>query len=77
LDLLVFSQIKEGAVGDQAVFDGDAWDGYHANRNRTFQTLYDNDIGNNIMLSGDSHAVNHYSAPRLDCETDRILSRVG
>lgn len=27
-----------------------------ANRNRTLQTLYDNNIGNNIMISGDSHA---------------------
>jgi phosphodiesterase/alkaline phosphatase D-like protein len=26
------------------------------NRNRTLQTLYENDIGNNIMISGDSHA---------------------
>ena len=34
----------------------DAWDGYQANRNRTFKTLYDNNIGNNIVISGDSHA---------------------
>ncbi|KAL8959573.1 MAG: hypothetical protein Q9183_005606 [Haloplaca sp. 2 TL-2023] len=34
----------------------DAWDGYQSNRNRTFQTLYDNNIGNNIVISGDSHA---------------------
>lgn len=34
----------------------DAWDGYQANRNRTFQTLYDHNIGNNIVVSGDSHA---------------------
>jgi alkaline phosphatase D len=27
-----------------------------ANRNRTYQVLYDNNIGNNIMISGDSHA---------------------
>lgn len=36
--------------------DFDAWDGYQANRNRTFQTLYEHDIGNNIVVSGDSHA---------------------
>ena len=36
--------------------DYDAWDGYQANRNRTFQTLYEHNIGNNIMISGDSHA---------------------
>ena len=52
-------------------YNGDQWDGYmvsslaeltslsnvgQANRNRTFQTLYDYDISNNIVLSGDSHA---------------------
>ncbi|KAL9615912.1 MAG: hypothetical protein Q9160_009160 [Pyrenula sp. 1 TL-2023] len=37
-------------------YNGDQWDGYQSNRNRTFQHLYDNNIGNNIMLSGDSHA---------------------
>lgn len=35
--------------------DYDAWDGYQANRNRTFKHLYDNNINNNIVLSGDSH----------------------
>lgn len=29
---------------------------YQANRNRTYQVLYDNNIGNNIMIAGDSHA---------------------
>lgn len=33
----------------------DGWDGYIANRNRTLRTLYDNDIGDNIFLAGDSH----------------------
>lgn len=37
-------------------YDYDAWDGYVANRNRTFATLYENSIANNIMLAGDSHA---------------------
>lgn len=37
-------------------FQYDAWDGYQSNRNRTFKTLYDNNIGNNIVISGDSHA---------------------
>lgn len=37
-------------------FDYDAWDGYLANRNRTFQTLYENHIDNNIVIAGDSHA---------------------
>jgi alkaline phosphatase D len=42
--------------GAKEPFNVDAWDGYLANRNRTLQTLYENNIGNNIMLSGDSHA---------------------
>lgn len=33
----------------------DAWDGYQANRNRTLAVLYENNITNNIMISGDSH----------------------
>lgn len=32
------------------------WDGYQANRNRTFETLYSNNISNTIVISGDSHA---------------------
>ncbi|KAK3388746.1 PhoD-like phosphatase-domain-containing protein [Sordaria brevicollis] len=51
----VFSQL---IVSDdmELPFNYDAWDGYVANRNRTFKTLYDNNITNNIMLAGDSHA---------------------
>ncbi|KAL8713113.1 MAG: hypothetical protein Q9220_002634 [cf. Caloplaca sp. 1 TL-2023] len=53
----VFSRINESiAYGNVDPFDFDAWDGYKSNRNRTFQTLYDNNIGNNIVVSGDSHA---------------------
>ena len=45
----VFSRINESvAYGNVNPLDYDAWDGYQANRNRTLQTLYDNDIGNNI-----------------------------
>jgi len=33
----------------------DAWDGYISNKNRTLKTLADNNIGNNIMMAGDSH----------------------
>lgn len=29
---------------------------FQANRNRTYQTLYDHEIDNNIMIAGDSHA---------------------
>ncbi|KAI0593895.1 PhoD-like phosphatase-domain-containing protein [Biscogniauxia sp. FL1348] len=51
-------------VGNQVIFshivesfglNGDNWNGYVANRNRTLKHLYDNDIGNNIFLAGDSH----------------------
>jgi alkaline phosphatase D len=54
----VFSRLNESlAYGDEDPLDYDAWDGYQANKNRTLKTLYDNNIPNNIMLSGDSHAV--------------------
>ncbi|KAK4127309.1 alkaline phosphatase-like protein [Parathielavia appendiculata] len=55
---------KRGAtwrvIGSQIIFSqigssGDNWNGYIANRNRTLQHLYDNKIGNNIFLAGDSH----------------------
>lgn len=53
----VFSRINESlAYGDEDPLDYDAWDGYQSNRNRTFNILYENNIGNNIFLSGDSHA---------------------
>ncbi|KAK3681138.1 alkaline phosphatase-like protein [Podospora appendiculata] len=48
---IVFSRILSASGG----LSGDSWDGYIANRNRTLQHLYDNNIGNNILLSGDSH----------------------
>ncbi|KAK7977758.1 hypothetical protein PG988_005248 [Apiospora saccharicola] len=51
------SRVNESAaLGDATPFNGDAWDGYQANRNRTFATLYDNKINNTIFLAGDSHA---------------------
>lgn len=53
----VFSRLNESiAYGNANPLDYDAWDGYQANRNRTFQTLYENNIGNNIVIAGDSHA---------------------
>ncbi|KAI0505254.1 alkaline phosphatase-like protein [Xylaria bambusicola] len=51
-------------IGNQIVFSriyesyglsGDNWSGYSANRNRTLKHLYDNNIGNNVFLAGDSH----------------------
>ncbi|OTA55240.1 PhoD-like phosphatase [Hypoxylon sp. EC38] len=54
---IVFSRINSSlATGVDLPYNYDQWDGYQANRNRTFQTIYDNNIGNNIFLAGDSHA---------------------
>ncbi|KAI3323877.1 PhoD-like phosphatase [Xylariaceae sp. AK1471] len=54
---IVFSRINQSiATGPELPFNYDQWDGYQANRNRTFHTLYENNIGNNIFLAGDSHA---------------------
>ena len=50
---IIFSRMAQSANG---VFNYDQWDGYLANRNRTFANIYDNKIDNNIMLAGDSHA---------------------
>lgn len=53
----VFSRMNESITyGEEEPFDVDAWDGYIANRNRTFQHLYENNITNNIVMAGDSHA---------------------
>ncbi|KAJ9266753.1 hypothetical protein DTO212C5_6180 [Paecilomyces variotii] len=54
---IVFSRLNQSiAYGSENPLNYDQWDGYQANKNRTLQTLYDNKIGNNIMLAGDSHA---------------------
>ena len=53
----VFSRVNESlAYGNVDPLDYDAWDGYQANRNRTLNHLQSNNIGNNIVISGDSHA---------------------
>ncbi|KAF2194125.1 phosphodiesterase/alkaline phosphatase D precursor [Zopfia rhizophila CBS 207.26] len=52
---IIFSRINNTARSSDW-FNGDQWDGYQANRNRTFHHLYKNNIGNNIFLAGDSHA---------------------
>ncbi|KAF1815597.1 alkaline phosphatase-like protein [Eremomyces bilateralis CBS 781.70] len=51
---LVFSRGAR-VVDGKLTMAGDNWNGYLSNRNRTFKHWYDNDIGNNIMLAGDSH----------------------
>lgn len=53
----VFSKVNESvSYGNVNPLDYDAWDGYQANRNRTLSHLATNNIGNNIVISGDSHA---------------------
>ncbi|QVM10426.1 hypothetical protein D8B26_005086 [Coccidioides posadasii str. Silveira] len=52
---LVGSQIVFSHIDDSG-FNLDAWDGYQANRNRTFETLVENKINNTILIAGDSHA---------------------
>ncbi|KAK2612725.1 hypothetical protein QQS21_001176 [Conoideocrella luteorostrata] len=49
---IIFSRIFQNDEWDT---NGDAWDGYVANRNRTLQHMYDNKIDNNIFLAGDTH----------------------
>ncbi|KAF2104241.1 alkaline phosphatase-like protein [Rhizodiscina lignyota] len=53
---IVFSRMNESfSFGNEVPLNMDSWDGYMANKNRTFDHLYKNKIGNNILLSGDSH----------------------
>ncbi|KAJ4141603.1 hypothetical protein NW768_000818 [Fusarium equiseti] len=51
---IIFSRITEN-YGSGEILSGDNWNGYVANRNRTLEHLYSNDIGNNVFLAGDSH----------------------
>ncbi|WZH44332.1 PhoD-like phosphatase-domain-containing protein [Fusarium acuminatum] len=52
---IIFSRITED-WGNGEILPGDNWSkGYVANRNRTLEHLYTNDIGNNVFLAGDSH----------------------
>ena len=49
----MFSRLNESiAYGNVNPLDYDAWDGYLASKNRTLATLYNNGIGNNIVISG-------------------------
>ncbi|KAF2275289.1 uncharacterized protein EI97DRAFT_82702 [Westerdykella ornata] len=52
---IVFSRINNTANANSPL-NGDAWDGYTANRNRTLEHLYNNRIPNTAFLAGDSHA---------------------
>ncbi|KAM3416433.1 hypothetical protein BST61_g8028 [Cercospora zeina] len=57
---LIGSQIVFSTINATSWFgttyNTDAWDGYMSNKNRTLKTLYDNNIGNNIVMAGDTHA---------------------
>jgi alkaline phosphatase D len=54
---IVFSRVNQSAAyGNANPLNYDAWDGYQANKNRTLNHLYSNNINNNIFLAGDSHA---------------------
>ena len=52
---LIFNRMVVSTDPDSP-FNYDAWDGYLANRNRTFHTLYSHNINNTVFLAGDSHA---------------------
>ncbi|PIL24183.1 hypothetical protein GSI_13936 [Ganoderma sinense ZZ0214-1] len=53
---VVGQQIVFTMLNESGSLDVDAWDGYRSNRNRVLDHLYTNNIGNTIILSGDSHA---------------------
>lgn len=54
---IIFSRMNVSlATSAENPMTYDQWDGYVANRNRTFQTIIDNKIDNTVFLAGDSHA---------------------
>ncbi|GAW21682.1 hypothetical protein ANO14919_112060 [Xylariales sp. No.14919] len=52
---VIGNQILFSRIYESYGLSGDNWSGYSANRNRTLKHLYDNNIGNNVFLAGDSH----------------------
>ncbi|KAK5624377.1 hypothetical protein RRF57_000093 [Xylaria bambusicola] len=52
---IIGNQILFSRIYESYGLSGDNWSGYSANRNRTLKHLYDNNIGNNVFLAGDSH----------------------
>ncbi|KAI1175105.1 alkaline phosphatase-like protein [Nemania sp. FL0916] len=52
---IIGNQILFSRITESYGLSGDNWSGYTANRNRTLKHLYDNKIGNNVFLAGDSH----------------------
>jgi len=53
---VVGNQIIFSRMDEAGSFNYDSWDGYLANRNRTFANLYEHKINNTVFLAGDSHA---------------------
>jgi alkaline phosphatase D len=54
--IAVFSHLNMTVQnGPEQPLNLDAWDGYMASKNRTLQTLYENNIDNNIVIAGDTH----------------------
>lgn len=51
-DQLRFARLERDGGDD---IELDSWDGYRANQNRTLKHLYENKIGNNVFLAGDTH----------------------
>ncbi|KAF2968150.1 hypothetical protein GQX73_g5429 [Xylaria multiplex] len=52
---VIGNQILFSRIYESYGLSGDNWSGYSANRNRTLKHLYENNIGNNVFLAGDSH----------------------
>ncbi|KAJ4411617.1 hypothetical protein N0V82_008986 [Gnomoniopsis sp. IMI 355080] len=52
---VVANQIVFSRIVQSGQLNGDAWDGYVSNRNRTLQHLYSNGITDTIFTAGDSH----------------------
>ncbi|RDW72710.1 alkaline phosphatase D family protein [Aspergillus mulundensis] len=52
---LVFAHIQQVNEDGSLSFNADAWTGYRANQNRTLRHLYENGIGDNINIAGDTH----------------------
>ncbi|KAL5363030.1 PhoD-like phosphatase-domain-containing protein [Aspergillus floccosus] len=53
---LRFTRVETTSAEDGTVsFSLDSWDGYRAHQNRTLKHLFDNNIGDNIMIAGDTH----------------------
>ncbi|KDE86039.1 phosphodiesterase/alkaline phosphatase D [Aspergillus oryzae 100-8] len=56
---IIGSQLRFARLGretnGEVTYNMDSWEGYRANQNRTLKHLYDNNIGNNIMIAGDTH----------------------